>query len=121
MVTSVPVDKSDNFPRTELAAMSDNIAWLIQDIDKLDGHRRNMIEELKVLRDITLFYNERHPELHATGSKARLEEDKIQGFTRQHDTTTPPDKPEPFRAQRLISLEIPVLVRSLKSSNVELG
>ena len=26
-----------------------------------------------------------------------------------------------FRAQRLINLEIPVLVRSLKSSNVELG
>ena len=26
-----------------------------------------------------------------------------------------------YRAQRLINLEIPVLVRSLKSSNVELG
>ena len=26
-----------------------------------------------------------------------------------------------FRAQRLINLEIPVLMRSLKSSNVELG
>ena len=68
MVTSIPVDQSYDFPWTELAAMSDNIAWLIQDIDKLDGHRRNMKEELKVLRDITLFYNERHPELHAMGS-----------------------------------------------------
>ena len=35
--------------------MSNNIAWLIQDIDKLDGHRWNMMEELKVLRYITLF------------------------------------------------------------------
>ena len=33
--------------------MSDNIAKLIQDIDKLDGHGQNMMEELKVLRDIT--------------------------------------------------------------------
>ena len=67
-MTSISVDQSYDFSRTELAAMSDNIAWLIQDIDKLDGHRRNMMEELKVLHDITLFYNERHPELHATGS-----------------------------------------------------
>ena len=41
--------------------MSRNIAQLIQDIDRLD--QRNMMEELKVLRDITLFYQERHPEL----------------------------------------------------------
>ena len=56
MVTSVPVDMTYEFPRTELAAMSKTIAKLIQDIDKLDGHRRNMMEELKVLHDITLFY-----------------------------------------------------------------
>ena len=74
--------------------MSNNIAWLIQDIDKLDGHRQNMMEELKVLRDITLFYNERHPKLHAAGSKARPKEDNTQGSARQHDTTTPPDEPE---------------------------
>ena len=49
MVNSVPVDSNYKFPRSELAAMYDNIAWLIKDIDKLDGHRRNMMEELKVL------------------------------------------------------------------------
>ena len=41
MVTKVPVDQNE-FPRAELAAMSNNIAWLIQDIDKLDGYRHNM-------------------------------------------------------------------------------
>ena len=41
MVTNVQVDQNYEFPWTELAAMSDNIAWLIQDIDMLDGHRRN--------------------------------------------------------------------------------
>ena len=56
MVTSVSVDASYEFPCTELTAMSSNIAQLIQDIDRLDIHQRNMIEELKVLRDITLFY-----------------------------------------------------------------
>ena len=84
MVTCVPVDKTYEFPRSELAAMSDNIAWLIQDIDKLDGHRRNMMEELKVLRDITLFYNERHPELHVTVTPAKEQEDNIEEPTRQH-------------------------------------
>ena len=80
-MTSIPVDQSYDFPWTELAAMSDNIAWLIQDIDKLDGHRQKM-EELKVLRDITFFYNKRHPELQATGSTARPEDDNIQGSAR---------------------------------------
>ena len=61
VVTSVPVDASYEFPRTELTAMSSNIAQLIQDIDQLDGHRRNMMEELKVLRDITHFFHECHP------------------------------------------------------------
>ena len=68
MVTSVPVDMTYEFPRTELAAMSNNIAKLIQDLDKLDKHRRNMMEELMVLCNITLFYHEQHPELRRTGS-----------------------------------------------------
>ena len=54
-----------------------------------------MMEELKVLRDITLFYNERHPKLHGAGSLARPKEDSTPGSARQHDTTTPPDKPGP--------------------------
>ena len=87
MVTSVPVDNTYEFPRSELAAMSDNIAWLIKDIDKLDGHRRNMMEELKVLHDITLFYNEWHPELHATVRPATEKEDKDEEPERQHGNT----------------------------------
>ena len=75
MVTCVPVDASYDFPRTELAAMSSNIARLIEDIDRLDINRRNMMEELKVLRDVTLYYNEQHPELRAT-EKANIEEDE---------------------------------------------
>ena len=98
MVTSVPMDQSYDFPWTELAAMSDNIAWLIQDIDKLDGHWHNMIVELKVLRDITLFYNERHPELNIAGSTARPKEDINPGSARQHGNTTSPDKPGPTTA-----------------------
>ena len=88
-MTSVPVDASYDFPRTELMAMSSNIAQLIQDIDRLDLHRRNMMEELKVLRDITLFYNERHPELRAA-------EDQQDGSTQQHNTgtTAAPATPE---------------------------
>ena len=80
-----------NSPRTELAALSDNIAWLIQDIDKLDGHRRNMLEELKVLHDITFFYHERHPELRAAGLADDKEDDNT-GYTRQHDTKDIPDE-----------------------------
>ena len=94
MVTSVPVDMSYEFPRTELAAMSDNIARLIQDIDKLDGHRRNMMEELKVLRDITLFFHEQHPELRMAGSTKQPEEDNNEESTRQHDTRAITDEPD---------------------------
>ena len=79
MVTSVPV-----------AAMSDNIAKLIQDIDKLDGHRRNMMEELNVLRDITLFYQEQHPELRGTSHSSVTRRTTSRG---QHDTPEAPDKP----------------------------
>ena len=73
--------------------MSDNIARLIQDIDKLDGHKRNMMEELKVLRDITLFYHEWHPELRTAESTTRPEEDTNEESTRQHDTRASPDEP----------------------------
>ena len=58
VVTCVPVDASYDFPRTELAAMSSNIARFIEDIDRLDINRRNMMEELKILRDVTLYYND---------------------------------------------------------------
>ena len=83
MVTSVPVDGSYDFPRTELMAMSSNM----QDIDRLDLHRRNMMEELKDLRDITLFYNKRHPE-HRAAEPTSIAEDKQDSSTRQHDTET---------------------------------
>ena len=56
VVTRVPVDEDYNFPRSELAAMAKNIARLIDDIDRLDINRRNMMDELQVLRDVTLFY-----------------------------------------------------------------
>ena len=46
-----------------------------------------MMEELKVLRDVTLFYNERHPELRAAETTP-IEEDGQDGSTRQHDTKT---------------------------------
>ena len=93
MVTSVPVDASYDFPRTELPAMSNNIAQLI---DRLDLHRRNMMEELKVLRDVTLFYNEQHPELRAAETSP-IAEDNQDGSSRQHDTakgakTSTPEK-----------------------------
>ena len=86
MVTSVPVDATYDFPRTELAAMSSNIARLIEDIDRLDLHRRHMMEELKVLRDITLYNNERNPELRAA-EKTHTVEDEEDGSSRQHGNT----------------------------------
>ena len=94
-MTSVPVDASYDFPRTELMAMSSNIAQLIQDIDRLDLHRRNMMEELKLLKDIKLFYNKRHPELRAV-EPTTTAEDTQDGSRRQHDTgtTAAPATPE---------------------------
>ena len=89
MVTGIPVDASYEFPRTELTAMSSIIAQLMQDIDRLDIHRRNMMEELKVPRDITLFYHERHPELRAAETTPTAE-DRLDGSTRQHDTEDTP-------------------------------
>ena len=69
MVTSVPVDKDYNFPRTELEAMTYEMADMIRDIGRMDDHRRNMMDELKLLRDVTLFYNERYPELRSAVRK----------------------------------------------------
>ena len=83
MVTHFPVDASYDFLHTELAAMSGNIAKLIEDIERLDLHRRSMMEELKVLRDVTLYYNEQHPELRAA-EKTPIAEDNEDGF---HDNT----------------------------------
>ena len=58
----------------ELTAMTDSMGKLIRDIDKLDGYRITMMEELKQLRDITLYYDKLYLELH--------EEDSM----RQHQT-----------------------------------
>ena len=49
--------------------MTYNIAGLIDDIDRMDNYRRHMMEELQVLRDVTLFYNEWHPELRSAVRK----------------------------------------------------
>ena len=43
------MDENYDFPRSELAAMAKNIARLIDDIDRLDINRRNMMDELQVL------------------------------------------------------------------------
>ena len=56
-----------------------------------------MVEELKILRDITLFY-ERHPELHVAGSTAGPKEDINPGSARQHGNMTFPDEPGPTTA-----------------------
>ena len=93
-MTSVPVDASYDFLRTELTAMSNNTAQLIEDIDRLDLHRRNMMEELKVLRDVTLFYNEQHPELRAAETSP-IAEDNQDGSSRQHGNTASAKTPTP--------------------------
>ena len=46
----------------------------------MDDHRRNMMDELKVLRDVTLFYNERYPELRSAVRK-RAEDHSSTGNT----------------------------------------
>ena len=88
MVTCVPVDVSYDFPHTELAAMSSNIARLIKDIDRLDINRRNMMEELKVLRDVTLYFNEQHPELRAAESGPIAEENEGDSNTQDGDNAS---------------------------------
>ena len=52
------------------------------------------MEELKVLRDITLFYHERHPELRGTGSTRRPAEEMPLTSTRQQDTRVASDGQE---------------------------
>ena len=92
VVTCVAVDENYDFPRSELAAMAKNISRLIDDIDRLDINRRNMKDELKVLRDVTLFYNEAHPELRAAAKKPATEDeerDRDSGNTTPERSTTP--------------------------------
>ena len=83
-MTRVPVDSSYEYPRSKLTAMLDNIAWLIKDIDKLDKYRQNMMEELKVLRNITMFYDMQHLELHSKTEPGNLEEDDDRNPPGQH-------------------------------------
>ena len=73
-----------------------NIARLIDDIDRLDINRRNMMDELQVLRDVTLFYNEAHPELRKAVQKPPAED------TRKPTDkgNTSPDRPATPDAQR---------------------
>ena len=88
MVTTVPVDKDYNFPRTELEAMTYEMADMIRDIGRMDDYRRNMMDELKVLRDVTLFYNERYPELRSAVRK-RAEDPSKPGNTGRAEHTEP--------------------------------
>ena len=74
--------------------MSNNIARLIEDSDRLDLHRRNMMEELKVLRDVTLYYNDQHPELHAAETTPVLE-DIEDDSSRLHGNTAGARAPTP--------------------------
>ena len=66
--------------------MAKNIARLIDDIDRLDINRRNMMDELQVLRDVTLFYNEKHPELRSAVRKPPAEDTATRG---KKGSTTP--------------------------------
>ena len=88
VVTTVPVDKNYNFPKTELEAMTYEIAGMIEDIGRMDDYRRNMMDELKVLRDVTLFYNERYPELRSAVRK-RAEDPSNTGNTGRAEHTEP--------------------------------
>ena len=72
------------------------ISRLIDDIDRLDINRRNMMDELKVLRDVTLFYNEANPELRAAAKKPVTEDAE-----RDEDSgNTTPESPLPQRCRR---------------------
>ena len=97
MVTCIAVDENYDFPCSELAAMAKNITRLIEDIDRLDINRQNMMEELKVLRDVTLCYNEQqlaekkneqHPKLRAAKS-GPVEEDSQTRDSTSARTSTP--------------------------------
>ena len=86
-------DENYDFPRSEVAAMAKNIARLIEDIDRLDINRQNMMQELKVLRDVTLFYNQQHPELRAAES-GPLAEDNVEDNKAQDETSARISTPE---------------------------
>ena len=49
-------------------------------------HTHTLMEELQVLRDVTLFYNERHPELRSAVRKPPTEDPDTGGKT---DSKTP--------------------------------
>ena len=87
------MDENYDFPRSELEAMAKNISRLIEDIDRLDINRKNMMEELKVLRDVTLFYNEQHPELRAAES-GPVEEDNVEDGQTRDSTSARTSTPE---------------------------
>ena len=78
--------------------MSSNIARLIEDIDRLDINRCNMMEELKVLRDVTLYYNEQHPKLRAAERGPIAEDDEADGTPMDGDNasarTSTPEMPK---------------------------
>ena len=56
--------------------MADNMATLIHDINKLDCYSKSKMEELKRLRDITLFYDKLYPELRIAGQNSADTEDE---------------------------------------------
>ena len=96
-MTCVAVDENYDFPRSELAAMAKNISRLIDDIDRLDINRRNMMDEL---RDVTLFYNEAHPELRAAAKKPATEDaecDEDSGNTTPERSPTPEMQKTPIK------------------------
>ena len=81
--------------------MAKNISRLIEDIDRLDMNRQNMMEELKVLRDVTLFYNEQHPELRAAESGPLAKDNVEDNHTRDGTsarTSTPEMQKTPEKA-----------------------
>ena len=89
------MDENYDFPRSELAAMAKNIARLIDDIDRLDRNRRNMMDELQVL-----FYNEAHPELRAAAKKPATEDaerERDSGNTTSERPATPETQKTPAK------------------------
>ena len=105
------MDENYNFPRSELAAMAKNIARLIDDIDHLDINRRNMMDELQVLRDVTLFYNEAHPELRTAVQKPPAEDQPTD------KGNTPPERPAtPDAQQKPVTTTSPPLAATKEKS-----
>ena len=71
--------------------MTYEMADMIRDIGRMDDYRRSMMDELKLLRDVTLFYNERYPELRSA-ARNRAEDADDKGNTGS-DTSKPPVRP----------------------------